>query len=85
MRIVLVENKDGKRRIRWPQYLGVSFAFAVIMGCGVGLGHWLLTRRWSHEAALFGVCTGVTMVAWGAWGVNDALRAVFGKRGKSNE
>ena len=65
MRVVIVGQKNGKAAIRWPQYLGLSFALSMIMGIGVGSVFFLLAGRWSHASVLYGIAMGICIVGVG--------------------
>ena len=65
MRIVIVGQKNGKPAIRWPQYLGLSFALSMIIGIGSGAVFYLIAGRWSHGTAIWGIVIGVGIAGVG--------------------
>jgi len=65
MRIVIVGQKNGKPAIRWPQYLGLSFALSMIIGIGIGAVFYLLAGRWPHGTVLCGIATGLGIAGVG--------------------
>ena len=65
MRVVIVGEKNGKPVIRWPQYIGLSFALSMLVGFGTGAVFYLLGGSWSHGATLFGVAIGVGIAGLG--------------------
>jgi len=65
MKVILVGQKDGKRKILWTNYCLLSFCLAMIMGLGIGGVYYLLAQRWSHDAVLFGIAIGLGQVGLG--------------------
>ena len=65
MKVILVGQQDGKRKIHWPNYCLLSFCLATIMGIGVGGVFYLLAQRWSHSAVAFGIVIGLGQVGIG--------------------
>ncbi len=65
MRVVIVGNRNGKAVVRWPQYLGLSFFFAMVFGFGSSVAMFLTTHRWSPKIVLFGIGFGAAIVSLG--------------------
>jgi hypothetical protein len=65
MRIVIVGQKNGKAVIRWPQYLGLSFALSMLMGIGSGTVFFILAGRWSHATVFYGIAMGIGIAGVG--------------------
>ncbi len=65
MKITLVGQQDGKRKIHWTNYCLLSYCLAMIMGLGVGGVFYLLAQRWSHGAVIFGIVNGLGLVGLG--------------------
>jgi len=63
MRIVLVGRKEGKRVVRWANYFALGLCLSLVLGMGMGAVFRLLSGRWSHGTALYGIAIGVGMMA----------------------
>ncbi len=65
MKVILVGQQDGKRKIHWTNYCLLSLGLAMIMGLGVGGVFYLLGQRWSHSAVVFGIVIGLGLAGVG--------------------
>ena len=65
MKIILVRQQGGKRKIHWTNYYLLSLCLATIMGLGVGGVFYLLAQRWNHSAVAFGIIIGLGQASIG--------------------
>ena len=62
MKVIIVGQQDGKRKIHWTNYYLLSFCLAMIMGLGMGGVFYFLAQRWSHNVVFFGIVIGLGLV-----------------------
>ena len=55
MNVVIVGKRNGKRLIRWSQFLGLTGALALAIGVGIGFVYSLLAGQWRAFPVLFGI------------------------------
>ena len=65
MKIILVGQKDGKRKVCWFNYFTFGIVLSLITGLGVGGVFYCLSGRWSHNAVLYGIFIGACTLALG--------------------
>jgi len=55
MKAIIVGRRNGKRIIRWSQFLALTGALALVLGAGIGFGYSLLAGQWRALPVLFGI------------------------------
>jgi hypothetical protein len=65
MKLVLVGQKDGRRKICWLNYFVLGISLSLITGLGVGGVFYCLSGKWSHGAVLYGIMIGAGTLALG--------------------
>jgi len=65
MKIILVGQKDGRRKVCWFNYFTLGTGLSLIMGLGVGGVFYCLSGRWSHGAVLYGIIIGAGTLTLG--------------------
>lgn len=65
MKLILVGQKDNKRKICWFNYFTLGTGLCLITGLGVGGVFYCLSGKWSHYAVLYGIIIGAGSLALG--------------------
>jgi hypothetical protein len=62
---VLMESRNGKRVVVWPNLIALSFVLSMTIGLGTGAVFYLLAGQWQHFPVLQGIAVGLGMVGAG--------------------
>lgn len=65
MRVVLVGQQDGARRVCWIAAFGLAALLALVIGVVGSLTYFLLAGQWSVPAALLPTTGGIVVVVVG--------------------
>ena len=65
MRIVLVGQQNGRRRVRWMVAIGLALLLAFVLGSVGSLTYFLVTDEWSVLATLVPATGGVVVAIVG--------------------
>ena len=65
MKIVIVGQQNGKRRVQWFALIGLASGLAAVCATGQSIVHYFMSGDWSGRSAAHGAFLGLGIVLFG--------------------